>query len=416
MNIKIKNIGVIKDANISIRGFTIIAGRNDTGKSTISKSLYAIFSCFSNMRIKVNELIKERLNQKINEISFYLFELKNLSSLENIKKKLYSQFISNECTKEKIEEILLSENILKETKNDKERLNSFINEIYDIISLPYETYVKTIRQRYFDIEFSSQISNVNDESYTELLLNIKDKENKLCFFNNKLTDVKEEIELIKSIVYYDSEQDINAFNKSSAWETYSSINYSHVQDLINKLKLEDNNIHIFNDELLSEFSKFFNDHKYNNIIVDDGAIVVSSNNNKKNIAIDNLSSGAKVILILKKLILSDYFKEKNLIIFDEPETHLHPEWQVALAEALVFLKKRFNLNILLSSHSPYFIAALDTFIRRYNLENETDYYFFERVNNNVEIKRVNDNMDLIYDTLDKPLNDIINLREQTINE
>ena len=416
MDIGIKNVGIIKAANIHIRGFTIIAGKNDTGKSTISKSLYAAFSCFSNMRAKVNDLVKERINQKINEVSFFHLDLKNISSLNNIKKRIYDDYINGKCTKEIIRETLLSESILNKTKDDNERIDDIVGEIYSIVNLPYDKYVNNIRQRYFDIEFSNQIANVDDDTYSELLLKIKGKENKLCFAKNKLTNIVEGIDLIKNIVYYDSEQDINAFNSSSSWEMYSSINYSHVQDLINKLKLNDGKMHIYNDSLLDEFSHFFKYHKYNDIVVDDGNIVVYSENFKKNIAIDNLSSGAKVILILKKLILSDFFKDKNLIIFDEPETHLHPEWQVALAEALVYLQKKFKLNILLSSHSPYFIASLDTYIRNNKLEDEADYYLFERVDNSVEIRSVNNNIDLIYDTLDKPLDEIIRLRESSANE
>lgn len=77
MIIKIKNVGVIKNAEIQIRGFTIIAGKNDTGKSTISKSLYAMFNCFSGIKTKVTDLVKERVNHMINNEVAFLINLKN---------------------------------------------------------------------------------------------------------------------------------------------------------------------------------------------------------------------------------------------------------------------------------------------------------------------------------------------------
>ena len=37
MRIKISNIGKIKEADVTINGITVIAGENNTGKSTVGK-------------------------------------------------------------------------------------------------------------------------------------------------------------------------------------------------------------------------------------------------------------------------------------------------------------------------------------------------------------------------------------------
>ena len=42
MKLEIKNIGRVENADIEIQGITVVAGENGTGKSTISKSLFAI--------------------------------------------------------------------------------------------------------------------------------------------------------------------------------------------------------------------------------------------------------------------------------------------------------------------------------------------------------------------------------------
>jgi len=42
MELQLKNIGMIKDANVKIDGLTVIAGENDTGKSTVGKALFLI--------------------------------------------------------------------------------------------------------------------------------------------------------------------------------------------------------------------------------------------------------------------------------------------------------------------------------------------------------------------------------------
>ena len=54
MELKIRNVGKIDSADIEIKGITIIAGLNGTGKSTVSRSLFAMFHSFSNMRRKIN--------------------------------------------------------------------------------------------------------------------------------------------------------------------------------------------------------------------------------------------------------------------------------------------------------------------------------------------------------------------------
>jgi len=42
MELQLKNIGMIKEANVKIDGLTVIAGENDTGKSTVGKALYVL--------------------------------------------------------------------------------------------------------------------------------------------------------------------------------------------------------------------------------------------------------------------------------------------------------------------------------------------------------------------------------------
>jgi len=42
MELQLKNVGMIKEANVKIDGLTVIAGENDTGKSTVGKALYLL--------------------------------------------------------------------------------------------------------------------------------------------------------------------------------------------------------------------------------------------------------------------------------------------------------------------------------------------------------------------------------------
>ncbi len=78
MELQLKNIGMIKEANVKIDGLTVIAGENDTGKSTVGKALFLAYSSMS---------------QEINKTQYT--DLINLGRLNvvgsQIKKKIFSK-------------------------------------------------------------------------------------------------------------------------------------------------------------------------------------------------------------------------------------------------------------------------------------------------------------------------------------
>ena len=49
MQLKISNVGKIENAIIDVNGITVIAGENNAGKSTIGKTMFAIFNSMNNM-------------------------------------------------------------------------------------------------------------------------------------------------------------------------------------------------------------------------------------------------------------------------------------------------------------------------------------------------------------------------------
>ncbi|MDQ7086087.1 MAG: hypothetical protein Q9M36_14765 [Sulfurovum sp.] len=52
MTLQLKNIGMIKEANVKIDGLTVIAGENDTGKSTVGKMLFSIIKSDNISQVK----------------------------------------------------------------------------------------------------------------------------------------------------------------------------------------------------------------------------------------------------------------------------------------------------------------------------------------------------------------------------
>ena len=69
MKLFLKNIGKIKEANIDINGITVIAGENNSGKSTVGKSLFCVFNSFHN----INEEIRNVRTQSIERLLEILY-------------------------------------------------------------------------------------------------------------------------------------------------------------------------------------------------------------------------------------------------------------------------------------------------------------------------------------------------------
>lgn len=54
---------------------------------------------------------------------------------------------------------------------------------------------------------------------------------------------------------------------------------------------------------------------------------------------DHISVRIKSFILLKVLLDKGILKEKDILILNEPEIHLHPEWQIKYAEIIVLLQK-----------------------------------------------------------------------------
>ena len=77
----------------------------------------------------------------------------------------------------------------------------------------------------------------------------------------------------------------------------------------------------------------------------------------KNIELANTAMGIKYFGILQVLSKNNHFYKDQILILDEPEVHLHPTWQLELAKLIVYLVSK-GVKILINSHSPYMIEAL----------------------------------------------------------
>ena len=230
--------------------------------------------------------------------------------------------------------------------------------------------------------------------------------------------MKEKKELAHEIVYIDDPFIIDSHNfskKDVEWSFLSRTgkkitnhrmsllsHYANTKNLtlIDRANLKDKLKVIYkkiNDTLGSDMSLFETDK--------DG---ISGSKRTRGLSLDSLSSGMKTFYLIKSLIDNGTIVQNGTLILDEPEVHLHPDWQVTLAEVIVLLQREMGLHILINTHSPYFLRAIEVFSGKYDTEDVVKYYLSYNEGDNARMKDVTFNISEIYKVLSGPLQRIEN--------
>lgn len=141
-----------------------------------------------------------------------------------------------------------------------------------------------------------------------------------------------------------------------------------------------------------------------------GDYYIQENGSKLKFA--NLATGSKMFSIIKILTEKGELDKNTMLILDEPEAHLHPSWQNKFAEMIVLLVKELKVNILLTTHSSNFVLALDACMRKYEIEEITNFYQTEFQGNMADYKCVNEDIGAIYKDFLNYLSEVKVLRDK----
>lgn len=411
MELKIRNVGKIDSADIEIKGITIIAGLNGTGKSTVSRSLFAMFHSFSNISRKIN-WEKQYAIEKLFFSSNYFLEIYFINERDKTVEEI-SAILAGKTDKKNVYDILVR------YFNNHELVEEVIDEIIKINSATNESLQNEIVSEIFLDEFNGYITNIRSHKDSRIELKIRDFEIKVLFdYNNELLEVKGKNELAHEIVYIDDPFIIDSHNfskKDVEWSFLSRTgekitnhrmsllsHYANTKNLtlIDRANLKDKLKVIYkkiNDTLGSDMSLFETDK--------DG---ISGSKRTRGLSLDSLSSGMKTFYLIKSLIDNGTIVQNGTLILDEPEVHLHPDWQVTLAEVIVLLQREMGLHILINTHSPYFLRAIEVFSGKYDTEDVVKYYLSYNEGDNAKMKDVTFNISEIYKVLSDPLQRIEN--------
>lgn len=119
------------------------------------------------------------------------------------------------------------------------------------------------------------------------------------------------------------------------------------------------------------------------------------------------ATGTKIFSLLYSLIDSGKLGPGSLLILDEPESHLHPQWINKLAEIVVLVHQKLGVSIVLSTHSPFFLIALDTFCIQNQIKDKVAFYYGKNgKNGNVTYEDCSSSISTVYSELFSPFFDM----------
>lgn len=430
MKLHIENIAKIKKADIDIKGITVIAGENNTGKSTVGKVLYCLFNSFYDISSKIKKNRRDAFINIIMDLGYYNDEQNDYdyfidigsSDFEDMYEEICEIFENGKSSDEN-EDLVLDEviNILNTycmSEDMKEQIN-FLDialKIKNAFSITDDQIRKNHVLKTFDLEFNKDFYPVEDDIpiIPMISLQIQNQGIDLNFSNNNnvisVEEIKRFLPLNTHIIYLDNPSIIDDVNASPRYKYSFFKKRNHDFDMAVKLKYE-NYKNIVDEEILQNKINLLKskivDTIHGTFVTENNQIKFKEEGVSKAHLINNLSMGIKSFAILLRLLDNNYIEPGACIILDEPEVHLHPKWQLKYAELLVLLQVNMESHILINSHSPYFINAIEQYSKKYKISNICKYYLADVNSDHKSIfEDVSQNVGKIYDKLAEPFDEL----------
>lgn len=89
------------------------------------------------------------------------------------------------------------------------------------------------------------------------------------------------------------------------------------------------------------------------------------------------ATGIKSFSILQLLLKNGFLQKDTLLIIDEPEAHLHPQWIVEYARMIVLLHKEIGVKFFVASHSTDMISAIRYIAAKEEVQDKLNFYLAE---------------------------------------
>lgn len=393
LQIKATDYFAIKKAEITLDGITVVSGINGCGKSTVAKSAYELlftalnYDKFVEEKIELNILEYRRsLRSAMTSLTGFV-ERSEISELQELFKRAF--FAEN---KEKLLELIdklieiCERTGVNISESQKSYYDSFVTILKSSLGGQYmnennpsvllnalkqkileerELAVTLKSNRQIDV-FQFQWTNLFGKALNPSAFNVYendipvvDKDREVVLYLNSL----------ENVFYIDTPMCLSDGNFS-----FWGHSRKHWDDLNMAIKSPQKMGMSFDYRSKEDLGILKGEFEWN----DDKETFLYQTPDKGPLfdLIKNGATGLKSFVILQSLYRKGLLNAKTLLILDEPEAHLHPQWIVHFARFIVLLRKETGCMFLISSHSTDMISALKSMSEK-ELNNGAVFYLAE---------------------------------------
>lgn len=356
------NIKSFKTLSLNLIDFNVIIGLNGSGKSNfilVFKFIKDILNYSLKKAIEIQGGANNMRNYYLKndnssiKLNFVLELLSELNSTLNIKNTTYQLRITK--IDSDFEFNITENNYFKVIKDSLKIKIEYFDDKVKVATSEIELHRK-------DNKYEFQIHNFDslDYSLSELfpiLESIKDKiyaDDEIILHNifRDLFNIEISKSAAKQISIYEFEQDLLSKIRSSNIEDEEETSEHFTKLLFSVLNDEEKRRKFFN--LMNYVLPDYEDVKVNLNTEQNHKIMVKEKYYNSYIPVELLSNGTIFLMII---ILSLYFDEKYLTIFDEPERTIHPN---VISKVVDMMKDVSNLKqIILSTHNSEIVKYSD---------------------------------------------------------
>lgn len=441
MKLKLHNINKIKRASIELGGLTLIAGENDSGKSTIGKVLFSMIKALSRQSEDLEEGKEKTIFILIEKIFFTIRKYYPIDNIDNntfrslfypptfaeeLRVFLSLSEISSDSTKRQLRELLGYRiqfiSSLQMPSHQKDTILLYLDRIYESCLRqqdPVKTFSMAFEKALYSEFYSKICSNLKNDSTIELDLNeekitvtIKSNSVKSVQMDTVLFQPFEDVTFIETPMYLQLthllERAGTLFYDEEGLNRFSPKIPLHIKDLVKKLELS----RYATDNDNDEYSKFINSIIHGKFLFDkknNQFLFVKDDGISMPLQPSNVASGIKSFGIIQLLLKVNELNKHKILIIDEPENHLHPKWQLLFAHLIVKLVKN-KIPVVLSTHSPYFIQAVKYYSHKEEISSRVKYYLADIDDIDSDMTNIIDvsaDLNKIFIKLAEPLNEIL---------
>lgn len=455
MKLRLSNIGIVNQADVELNSITVITGENNSGKSTIGKVLYSIatvqnmisddsilinkYQSILNELSGISRWIRSEEYEKLFDEADYLFNSimrifrsnkvvrprwwgykEEYSHLEDL--SLEEKF---DILDEKIVELNRYVNEFEDESGENENLKISIKNLKERVSRSQDdkaTKILTLDDMLSN-EFSGRYTSVNVNSSLSSIELLEDNGDEVFLhIQNKTIDFeKSKFEVSRNyseIIYFDDpfllDEPFARYMNPHRQEHGHLGAYKHRRNILAQINKASRQRNFFEESIQDEnIRKIFSKVLEGEIRRVNGGYIYDNPSFSSEISFDSLSAGMKSFSTIQMLMEYGLLNNAEYLVLDEPETHLHPEWQGRFAELIVWISVHYPIRILVTSHSPYFIEAIDIFYKKYKKDKNIKFYHSVSETNlgASNIVEVTDNLEVIFKDMYRPLNYLEELRD-----